>query len=548
MSRQLSRQEFLKLSALGSILSSGAIIAGKILPSTFTTDQNRNINWIATTCNGCVSGCGILVEKYSGMLRHVISNPNHPRKAMVNCEHISCVLDQLYSTRRLPGPLYRANRTDEKLSNMKWENAEIILSEILKKYAPKELGFLLGMYPDHLFDIVQMISSALGNFPILRFDKNTLINGRIVLQDATQLLYGMNTIPYFDTQNTQIIFSFGLNYEEPWVSEAINPKAKIIHFGKEMPKGIGYIDQFFPLKSSDALSFMRLFAEFVISFPDQSSKKRQEEILGKYYPLIHDSLGFDVEEFLELVKLYSSASSKVIIPGATFLSHHDGFEIAKIILALNINPKPKKPSIYLIPPFLFREMGAYRGNSISEVNALLEKVINKRVKVLFIHSVDLFSDLPENSLVQKAFESAEKIISFSTIEDATSCRADFLFPDHSILESWGYQWIISGCDRPAISAIQPVLSPRMNTFSTTNLLLNALSRSGLSFQYNNEIDFLSSKIMRFKRQMGISTAVNPDIFWKSWLDRGGWWAQDRVLLPVVPQKAVEKILSPLTDL
>ena len=548
MSRQLSRQEFLKLSALGSILSSGAIIAGKILPSTFTTDQNREINWIATTCNGCVSGCGILVEKYSGMLRHVISNPNHPSKARVNCEHISCVLDQLYSTRRLPGPLYRANRTDEKLSNMEWENAEIVISEVFKNYAPKELGFLLGMYPDHLFDIVQMISSALGNFPILRFGKKNEINGRIVLQDATQLLFGMNTIPYFDTQNAQIIFSFGLNYQEPWVSEVINPKAKIIHFGKELPKGIGYIDQFFPLKPSDALSFVRLFAKFVISFSGQSSKKRQEEILGRYYPLIHDSLGIDVEKFLELVKLYRSASSKVIIPGATFLSHHDGFEIAKAVLALNVNPKIKKPSLFLIPHFPFQQIGASRGNSIAEVNVLLDHVINKKIKVLFIHDVDLLSDLPDTSLVQKAFESAEKIISFSTIEDATSRKADFLFPDHSILESWGYQRIISGCDRPAISAIQPVLSPRMKTYSTTDLFMNSLSRSGLAFQYFSEIDFLSSNIMRFMRQMGISAVVNPDIFWKSWLDRGGLWAQDRVLLPVVSQKAVEKILSPYTDL
>jgi len=544
MSRQLSRQEFLKLSALGSILSSGAIISGKYLPSIIKSAQNLNTNWIATTCNGC----GILVEKFAGQIWHVEPNPNHPHHAMGKCEQISSGLDQLYSSKRLHGPLYRTNRTDEQFSIMEWENAEIVISEVFKDYAPKEIGFLLGMYPDHLFDIIQMISSTLGNFPILRFDKNDVINGRIVLQDSTQLLFGMNTIPYFDTQNAQIIFSFGLNFKEPWFSETLNPKAKIIHFGTDLPKEIDFVDQYFPLKPSDALDFIRLFAEFVISFSGQSSNKRQGEILEKFYPLIHDPLGFEVEEFFELVKLYSSASSKVIIPGATFLSHHDGFEIAKAVLALNVIPKPKIPSVYLVPPFLFQKMGAYRGNSISEVNALLEQVINKKIKVLFIHNVDLFSDLPDPSLVLKAFKSAEKIISFSPIEDATSRNADFLFPDHSILESWGYQRITSGCDRPVISAIQPILSTRLNTFSTTDLLLNALSRLGVSLQYHSEVDFLSRKITNFKRRMGISTAVNPDVFWKSWLDRGGWWAQDRVLLPVVPQQAVEKIVSSYNDI
>ena len=45
----------------------------------------------------------------------------------------------------------------------------------------------------------------------------------------------------------------------------------------------------------------------------------------------------------------------------------------------------------------------------------------------------------------------------------TAMQADYVFPDHTGLEAWGYQKVITGTDRPVISGLQPVVAPLYDT-------------------------------------------------------------------------------------
>jgi hypothetical protein len=57
-------------------------------------------------------------------------------------------------------------------------------------------------------------------------------------------------------------------------------------------------------------------------------------------------------------------------------------------------------------------------------------------------------------------------------------QADYIFPDHHGLESWGYQRIAAGTDRSTLSGAQPVVVPFYNTRATADVLLAACCGAG----------------------------------------------------------------------
>ncbi len=102
------------------------------------------------------------------------------------------------------------------------------MASAFRSYQPGELAFVLGLFPDHLNDLVQMLAQALGGASVLRFDPLGEFEGRVTLMDATQTLFGVSRIPYFDLRHAGVIFSFGSSFQESWLS----PAAGALHSGR----------------------------------------------------------------------------------------------------------------------------------------------------------------------------------------------------------------------------------------------------------------------------------------------------------------------------
>ena len=52
---------------------------------------------------------------------------------------------------------------------------------------------------------------------MLRFDPLGELEGRVTLMDASQRAFGVSKPPYFDLQNSSLIFSFGSRFDESWL-------------------------------------------------------------------------------------------------------------------------------------------------------------------------------------------------------------------------------------------------------------------------------------------------------------------------------------------
>ncbi len=122
----------------------------------------------------------------------------------------------------------------------------------------------------------------------------------------------------------------------------------------------------------------------------------------------------------------------------------------------------------------------------------------------------------------------EQVISFATFPDETALAADYVFPDHHSLESWGYQRVTTGSNQSALSGSQPVVSPYYNTRSTVDVLIAAAQAAGGQFAsalpFKDEVEFIQSKIAPLMNEAGgFFSAADLPTFTATFQQYGGWW-------------------------
>jgi anaerobic selenocysteine-containing dehydrogenase len=140
-----------------------------------------------------------------------------------------------------------------------------------------------------------------------------------------------------------------------------------------------------------------------------------------------------------------------------------------------------------------------------------------------------------------------QVISFATFPEETALQADYVFPDHHGLESWGYQKVATGTSVPVLSGSQPVVVPMYNTKSTTDVLLAAAAlprgRAGgelaKALAFPDELAFIQSKLASLMTDSsGYFTAPEINAFTAYFQQNGGWWStEDQRVTPSSPENS-----------
>ena len=134
--------------------------------------------------------------------------------------------------------------------------------------------------------------------------------------------------------------------------------------------------------------------------------------------------------------------------------------------ALFLTPPPPDPAFAGAPAARF-----------ADVQALIDRMKGGDVSVLFVQGNPLH-ELPVAAGFAEGLAKVPFVVSFGSEVDETAVQADLILPDHSYLESWGYQLVSPPGDRPALSGQQPVVSPLYDTRATTDVLLDLAQRLG----------------------------------------------------------------------
>ncbi len=548
MSDKLSRRDFLKVVTAGAATS--AILTGCGPASRYVTREpytkmpeynyNGQSTFYATTCRECAAGCGLVIRTVQGRAIKAEGNPNHPVNLGKTCVRGQATLHGLYNPDRVTDPVKTHARGSRKFDKLEWEAAIGVVTDALKNNKGSEIAFLMGPTPDHLFDLVTDLAKAIGAPAPVRFGGQSMFEGWATLTRAAQDVFGQEALPFFDIGGADLVLSFGAPFLGPWFSQVAYTRAftrmrkgtdtghrgTFVHFEPRLSQTAARADQWIPLKPGTegmvALALGRIAAETrggtmpqVFSDVDVDAVARASDITP--------------EKLKELGEMLANAKAAIAIPGGVALGMSNGLETARSVLALNafIGNLGKTGGVSLTP--LAPGQAAYqRPASVKEMNDFLDKLKGGAFKVLFVHGTNPLFDLPKALGFAEALKRVPLVISFATFPDETAMQADYIFPDHHGLESWGYQRVATGSAQPALSGAQPVVVPFTNTQATADVLLAAAAAAGgpaaQALAFKDEVEYIQKKLEALvSEDDGYFSAPEINTFMASFQQYGGWW-------------------------
>ena len=548
MSSQISRRDFLKISGAGIGL---AILTGCGPLSRYVTREpylqmpeytNNGIStYYASTCRECPAGCGVVVQTMQGRAIKIEGNKNHPVSLGKTCARGQTALEGLYNPDRNQHPVKRAQRGKEIVNPTSWDAAIQVVSQALTQNKPEEIAFLLGLTSDHLADLITDLTTALGAPAPLRYNAFETIEARATLARAANQVFGVAALPNFDLTNADVTFSFGANFLETYHSPVAYTRAfskmrqgrpgkrgTLVQFEPRMSQTAAVADEWIPVAPGTdglvALAIGRLVAEM-----------RGGAIPGAYQIVdvagVSKVSGVSQDDLQRLSSLFSAAGHPLAIPGGMALAGSNGLEAGEAILTLNalVGNLGQAGGIFLTPSLPVHDANPTIPNTLTDIQDLVNRMKSGSIKVLFIHGVNPVFELPAALGFTQALGNVPSVVSFASFPDETAMQADYVFPDHTGLEAWGYQKIVTGADRPVISGLQPVVAPLYETRATADVLLAAVQAIGgdlaTAIPYKDEVEYLQQSLLALIPETGFYTTQDINSFWQLWQQNGGWWNQ-----------------------
>jgi len=551
MSKKISRRDFLKLAGVGA--ATGAVLTGCGPASRYVVREpytqmpeytfNGQSTYFATTCRECSAGCGLVIRTYQGRAIKAEGNKNHPVNLGKTCARGQATLHGLYNPDRVTDPVKQSARGSRNFSDMDWEAAIGVVTDALANTDPAGITFLMGLAPNHLFDLASDLTASIGAPAPLRYGALSAFEAHATLVKAAESMLGGSGLPFFDLAGADVIFSFGANFLETWLSPVAytrefsrmrrrTKRGYLVQFEARMSQTAAKADEWVPLRPGTeglvALAIGRLAAEATLPTLPRA-------FVNVDVAAVAEVSGVSEEKLAHLADLFANAEHPLAIPGGAALGQSNGLETAEAVLALDaLAGNFGQPGGVFLSPVAPNTDGYHRSANLQEMAAFVEKMKAGEVKVLFVHGVNPVFELPKVLDFENAMKSVPLVISFATFPDETAVQADYIFPDHHSLESWGYQRIATGAGQSTLSGAQPVVVPYYNTHATADVLMAACAAVGgklaAALPFADEVAFIQDKLLPLVENKDANfNAGEINTFAAYFQQFGGWWTNQNAL-------------------
>ncbi|RME45168.1 MAG: twin-arginine translocation signal domain-containing protein, partial [Chloroflexi bacterium] len=350
MSQTITRRQFLKVSA---VASAATVISGCTVNlqqaeylETYVHPPEEGLPgqdlWYASTCRQCPAGCGIIVRVSEGRARKIEGNPLHPLNQGKLCARGQAGLQVLYNPDRVRNALQQTGgRGSKQFEPLYWDDALQLLTERLQSISdPAGIAFLGGLMSDHLYSLVSQFLAALGAPAPVLYDLHTELEGRQTLIQASDALFGVPVLPVFDIATTDVVFSFGANFLETWLSPVnynrafgrlregqVGKRGYIVQFEPRLSSTAASADEWVPIRpGTEGLVALALGKIIVEEGLGHELSHREHAVMYKNVNVgeIAEATGIPAEELERLARSFANADHQVAIPGGTLAGHGDG--------------------------------------------------------------------------------------------------------------------------------------------------------------------------------------------------------------------------------
>ncbi len=510
--------------------------------------------WYASTCRQCPAGCGIIVRVINGRAKKIEGNPLHPLNQGKLCARGQAGLQVLYNPDRLRNAvLQTGGRGSRKFEPLYWSEAIDILVKKLETVSnPNRIAFLAGLMPSHLYVLSTRLMSSLGAQSPVIYDLNSALEGRSSAVQLSETIFGVPELPIYDLANAEVIFSFGANFLETWMSPVsqsfaygamrqgqFGGRGFLVQFEPRLSATAASADEWIPLKPGVegyvALALGRIILEERLGDP---GSQRVNAVLYQNINVqeMADASQIPVEDLQRLARIFADADQAIAVPGGGLAGQSNGQMSMLAIQALNLLVAQfgKVGGVFLSQPgptATFRQTP--KADSFAYVSDLVERMNSGDIDLLLIYGTNPVFELPTSMGFEEAIARVPFVISFSPFVDETSLRSDLIMPDHTYLESWGFEVPAPGAGKPTVSGQQPVVRPLYDTHSTGDVFLAVASRLGgesaKALPWMDEVAFLQELAVELHgSSLGAYDAKTQNSFWALWRQYGGWWTEKEI--------------------
>ncbi len=555
---KLSRRDFLKIAAGATAATGFAPAIRRIVLEPFVRPPEDVLPgqavWYASTCRQCAAGCGIVVRVINGRAKKIEGNPLHPLNRGKLCARGQAGLQVLYNPDRLKNAVRQTGgRGSRQFEPLDWDDAlETLTQKASSLSNPNRLAFFGGLMPDHLYRLTARLLEALGAPPPVIFDLHSALEGRAAAAQLSQTFFGAPELPVYDLARSEVILSFGANFLETWMS----PVAQSYAYGtlrQGQFGGRGFLVQFEPRLSATAASAdewipLRPGAEgFVALGIGRIVVEERLGHVGSHGPhaVLYQNVDVremasasevPVETLRRLARIFADADQAVAIPGGYLAGQHNGLASMLAVQALNllVAQVGRLGGVFLSHPGLTAALRQTPPtDSFDRVLDLIARMKAGEIDLLLIHGANPAFELPAAAGFAEAIARVPFVVSFSPFVDETAVRSDLILPDHTYLESWGYQAPAPGTDRPVVSSQQPIVRPLYDTRATADVLLALAARLGdkvaVALRWPDEVAMLQEIASDLHgSSLGVYDAETPAGFWMLWRRYGGWWSEKEI--------------------
>ena len=576
MPKTLTRREFLKIAAGATAATGFAPVVRSIVIEPFVHPPEEEIpgqaTWYASTCRQCPAGCGIIVRTINGRAKKIEGNPLHPLNRGKLCARGQAGLQVLYNPDRLKNAVRQSGgRGSRQFEPLYWPDAlDLLRDKIATLSSPERFAFLGGLMPSHTYRLTAHLLEALGAASPIIYDLQSALEGRSAASQLSQAFFGEPDLADYDLSQSDVVLSFGANLLETWMSPValsaaygamrqgrMGSRGLLVQFEPRLSATAASADEWIPVQPGAegfvALAIGRIIVEERLG---HVGSNRSRAVLYQDVDVRDMSAASDVpvETLRRLARAFADADRAVAVPGGYLAGQRNGFSSMLAVQALNlvIAQVGRQGGVFLPTPSLTAALRQNPPvNTYDDVTDLIRQMKAGEIDLLLIHGANPIYELPAAAGFAEAIARVPYVVSFSPFVDETAVRADLILPDHTYLESWGYQVPSPGADRPVVSSQQPVVRPLYDTLSTGEVLLALAARLGgrpaEALRWKDEATYLEETVSElYGSSLGAYDARTQSGFWALWRQHGGWWSEKEIRREPELTDMVQKPL-PITD-
>jgi anaerobic selenocysteine-containing dehydrogenase len=151
------------------------------------------------------------------------------------------------------------------------------------------------------------------------------------------------------------------------------------------------------------------------------------------------------------------------------------------------------------------------------------------IEVLFLYYTNPLFSLPEPGRFREVMDKIPFVVSFSPFMDETTTYADLILPDGTYFDRWQDDHVEPGLGFPMFGLRSPTLEKSLHDFRNTGDVLIEIGKGlggsvARSFPWRDFQGALKDAIKGIHMaKRGSIRAKDFDEFWKTLIERGGWW-------------------------